>query len=51
MMGLIGGAIVPPILGLATQSAGTHVASIVVLTIIWLYMFCLFGKALKAKQQ
>ena len=51
MMGLIGGAIVPPILGAATQGAGTHVASIAVLAVIWLYMFCLFGKALKGKKE
>ena len=51
MMGLIGGAIVPPLLGAASQGAGTHVAAIVVLTVIWLYMFCLFGRALKGNKE
>jgi len=41
IMGVSGGAIITPILGLASDSFGTQVAAIILIAIVWLYMIYL----------
>jgi len=47
IMGVSGGAVVTPLLGLASDSFGTQVAAIVVIAIVWLYMIWLIHRVRK----
>jgi fucose permease len=47
IMGVSGGAIVTPLLGLASDSFGTQVAAIVLIAIVWLYMIYLIARVNK----
>lgn len=44
IMGVSGGALLPPLLGMVSDQFGTQVAALIVLTIVWLYMVWLISK-------
>lgn len=50
IVGVSGGAVIPPVLGVITDSFGSQGAAIVALSIVWLYLVFLIG-AIKAHSQ
>ncbi|WP_019538991.1 MFS transporter [Proteiniphilum acetatigenes] len=44
IMGVSGGALLPPLLGVVSDKFGTQIAALLVITIVWLYMVWLIGK-------
>lgn len=44
VMGVAGGGVLPPIMGLITQTTGNQWSAILVIAIVWLYLFALMGK-------
>ncbi len=44
VMGVAGGGVLPPIMGLITQTTGNQWSAILVIAIVWLYLFALMGR-------
>lgn len=44
VMGVAGGGVLPPIMGLITQTTGNQCSAILVIAIVWLYLFALMGR-------
>ena len=44
VMGVAGGGVLPPIIGLITQTTGNQWSAILVIAIVWLYLFALMGR-------
>ena len=44
VMGVAGGGLLPPIMGLITQTTGNQWSAILVIAIVWLYLFALMGR-------
>lgn len=44
VMGIAGGGVLPPIMGLITQTTGNQWSAILVIAIVWLYLFALMGR-------
>lgn len=50
IVGVSGGAIIPPVLGFITDSFGTQTSAVVALAIVWLYMLAIIPLVLKVKK-
>ncbi len=44
IMGVSGGALLPPLLGMVSDTFGTQVAALIVIAVVWLYMVWLISK-------
>lgn len=44
VMGVAGGGVLPPIMGLITQTTGNQWSAILVIAIVWFYLFALMGR-------
>lgn len=49
IVGLIGGAILPPVLGWIRDISGSQIAAIVAIAVVWLYMIWLTGRVKKVQ--
>ncbi len=50
IVGVSGGAIIPPILGLITDSFGNQGSAVIALTLVWLYMLAMIPAVMKVKK-
>ena len=51
VMGISGGGVLPPLMGVITDATGTQWAAVITIAAVWLYLFWLIGKMYLRKSQ